>query len=224
MKYHVDHPRELYRPNFDSEPKLHEKKQFGEISPVDSVVAFKIGRFPVQTSLGDRSGLGTHPCYAGPIDPRVIIVKTQWLTPIKWGCPHDNGPKLAVGQRNRSWKNKGPVIIHDAHVTTRTIPNMTIVLHATLSSRFVKVKISFRWNKFYTGSDVYRGSFTKRQLMSLDPIMKWKANTASKLGLNTDQKNSEYWHFSLGETRYLKNRFLLKVIKTYFDINSNDVK
>ena len=60
--------------------------------------------------------------------------------------------------------------------------------------------------------------------MSLDPIMKWKANTASKLGLNTDQKNSEYGHFSLSKTRYLKNRFLLKVMKIYFDINSNDVK
>ena len=25
---------------------------------------------------------------------------TQWLTSGEWGCPHDNGPKLAVGQAN----------------------------------------------------------------------------------------------------------------------------
>ena len=28
--------------------------------------------------------------------------KTQWLTSGEWGCPLDNGPKLAVGQPNSS--------------------------------------------------------------------------------------------------------------------------
>ena len=31
--------------------------------------------------------------------------KTQWLTSGEWGCPLDNGPKLAMGQPNSSFKN-----------------------------------------------------------------------------------------------------------------------
>ena len=30
--------------------------------------------------------------------------KTQWLTSGEWVCPLDNGPKLAVGQPNSSWR------------------------------------------------------------------------------------------------------------------------
>ena len=30
------------------------------------------------------------------------MYKTQWLTSGEWGCPLDNGPKLAVGQPNSS--------------------------------------------------------------------------------------------------------------------------
>ena len=32
--------------------------------------------------------------------------KTQWLTSGEWGCPLDNGPKLAMGQPNSSLKKK----------------------------------------------------------------------------------------------------------------------
>ena len=32
--------------------------------------------------------------------------KTQWLTTGEWGCPLDNGPKLAMGQLNSSLKKK----------------------------------------------------------------------------------------------------------------------
>ena len=37
----------------------------------------KCGRFPVQTPLGARPGLGTEPRYEVPGDLRVEIVKTQ---------------------------------------------------------------------------------------------------------------------------------------------------
>ena len=163
---------------------------------MDSIVTIRIGRFPVQTSLGDRSGLGTQPCYEAPSNLRVIIVKTQWLTPIKWGCPHDNGPKLAVGQPNGSLKNKGPVIIHDAHVATRTIPNMTIALHATLSSRFVKVKISFRWNKFYMAQMFIEGVLLKDSLWASIQLWSEKQTLRRNLDWTRTRKtpNTDTFH------------------------------
>ena len=39
----------------------------------------------------------------GSRDLRVKYVKTQWLTSGEWGCLLDNGPKLVVGQPNRSF-------------------------------------------------------------------------------------------------------------------------
>ena len=30
----------------------------------------------------------------------------QWLTSGEWGCPLNNGPKLAMGLPNSSWKKK----------------------------------------------------------------------------------------------------------------------
>ena len=48
---------------------------------------------------------------AGPRDPTSLRgsrrppgrkCKTQWLKSGEWGCPLDNGPKLAVGQPNNS--------------------------------------------------------------------------------------------------------------------------
>ena len=38
-------------------------------------VAVRIGRFPVQTLLSARPGLGTQPCYEAPDDLRVENVK-----------------------------------------------------------------------------------------------------------------------------------------------------
>ena len=61
-------------------------------------ITIRIERFPVQP------GLGTQPCYKDPSDLQVKIVKTQWSTSSDWGCPINNGPKLAVGQPNSSKK------------------------------------------------------------------------------------------------------------------------
>ena len=64
-----------------------------------------MGRFPVQTPLGARPGLGTQLRYEAPGDLRVEYVKRrQRLTAGERGCPLDNGPKLAVGQPNSSLK------------------------------------------------------------------------------------------------------------------------
>ena len=64
----------------------------------------RIGRFLVQTPLGALPGLGIQPHYKVPGHFWVEIVKMEWLTSGKWGCPLANGPKLAVGQPNRSKK------------------------------------------------------------------------------------------------------------------------
>ena len=65
----------------------------------------RIGRLPPRTLLGARPGLGTLPRYEALGDPRAEYVKRKWLTSGEWGCL-DNGPKLAVGQPNSSWKKK----------------------------------------------------------------------------------------------------------------------
>ena len=67
-------------------------------------VVIRIGRFPGRTPLGARPGLGTQPRCKAPSDPRVEYVKRKWLTSGNWSCLLDNGPKLAVGQRNSSYK------------------------------------------------------------------------------------------------------------------------
>lgn len=58
----------------------------------------RIGRFPVQTSLVAWSDQGTQPCYQTPCD--LCIKNWGWELTDEWGCPHDNGPKLARGQPN----------------------------------------------------------------------------------------------------------------------------
>ena len=40
----------------------------------------RIGRFPVQTPIGARPGLGTQPCYGVPGGLGIENVKTQLLT------------------------------------------------------------------------------------------------------------------------------------------------
>ena len=50
---------------------------FGESGLVGSGAAVRIGRFPVQTPLGARLGLGTQPRYEAPGDPRVENVKKR---------------------------------------------------------------------------------------------------------------------------------------------------
>ena len=67
-----------------------------------SSVAIRTGRFPVQTPLGAQPDLETQPHHKAPIDLWVKIVQTQWLTLGEWGCPLNNGPKLAAGQSNWS--------------------------------------------------------------------------------------------------------------------------
>ena len=47
---------------------------------------------------GARTSLGTQPCYQAPGDLRFETWITQWLKSGVWGCPFDNGLKLAVGQ------------------------------------------------------------------------------------------------------------------------------
>ena len=49
----------------------------GMIDLVDEGVAIEIGRFPIQTPLGARPGLGSQPRYEAPGNLRVKIVKTQ---------------------------------------------------------------------------------------------------------------------------------------------------
>ena len=66
----------------------------------------------------NRKVPGSNPtrCSAGLRDPTSLrgswwpsgrkFKKTQWLTSGQWGCPLDNGPKLAVRQPNSSLKKK----------------------------------------------------------------------------------------------------------------------
>ena len=62
-------------------------------------VVVRTGRFPVQTPLDVRPGLGSQPRYKKRCDLRVEYVKTKWLTSDEWGCPLNNNPKLAVGSQ-----------------------------------------------------------------------------------------------------------------------------
>ena len=62
----------------------------------------RIRRVLVQTPLGICPGLVTQPHYEASCDLWIKIVKTQWLISNEWGCPLDNGPKLAVGWPNSS--------------------------------------------------------------------------------------------------------------------------
>ena len=71
--------------------------KFGESGILGQGVVIRIGRFPVQTPLGVWLGLGTQPIFEAPGDLQLETVKTQWLTLVKWGCPLDNSPKMAVG-------------------------------------------------------------------------------------------------------------------------------
>ena len=65
-------------------------------------VTIRVRKFPVQTKLGAQLGLGTQPCYEIHSDFRVEIVKTQLLTAGEWGCPLNNGSKLAVRKPHSS--------------------------------------------------------------------------------------------------------------------------
>ena len=51
-----------------------------DLAIVSLDVVTRIGRFPVQTPLGARPGLGTQPRYEAPGDLRVELDKTQRLT------------------------------------------------------------------------------------------------------------------------------------------------
>ena len=65
---------------FTSEPvKEHFdiQRQLGESGLVGSYVVIRIGRFPVQTPLGTRPGLGTQLCGEAPSDLWIEIVKMQ---------------------------------------------------------------------------------------------------------------------------------------------------
>ena len=64
---------------FTSEPvKEHwYSRQLGESGLVGSYVVIRIGRFPVQTPLGTRPGLGTQLCGEAPGDLWIEIVKMQ---------------------------------------------------------------------------------------------------------------------------------------------------
>ena len=65
-------------------------------------VTIRIGRFPVQTPLGARLGLGTQPCYEAPGDLWVEIVENAVINIGLVRLSLENGPKLAVGQPNSS--------------------------------------------------------------------------------------------------------------------------
>ena len=65
---------------FTSEPvKEHFdiQRQLGESGLVGSYVVIRIGRFPLQTPLGTRPGLGTQLCGKAPGDLWIEIVKMQ---------------------------------------------------------------------------------------------------------------------------------------------------
>ena len=65
---------------FTSEPvKEHFdiQRQLGESGLVGSYVVIRIGRFPLQTPLGTRPGLGTQLCGEAPGDLWIEIVKMQ---------------------------------------------------------------------------------------------------------------------------------------------------
>ena len=57
----------------------------------------RIGRFPVQTPIGARPGLGTQPCYGAPGGLGIENVKTQLLTLVQWDGPLDNDQSLPWG-------------------------------------------------------------------------------------------------------------------------------
>ena len=63
---------------------------------------YMIYDFIQSSPLGALLGLESQPCYEAPGDLWVENVKPQWLTSSEWGCPLDNGPKLAMGQPNSS--------------------------------------------------------------------------------------------------------------------------
>ena len=65
-------------------------------------VPIRIGRFPVQTPLGARLGLGTQPRYEAPGDLWVEIVENAVINIRLVRLSLENGPKLAVGQPNSS--------------------------------------------------------------------------------------------------------------------------
>ena len=58
----------------------------------------RIGRFPVQTPLVARPGLGTQPRYVAPGDLQLKYVKCSDLTLGEWS-QRMSGPKLAVEQQ-----------------------------------------------------------------------------------------------------------------------------
>ena len=66
--------------------------------------------------IGARLGLGAQLCFEAPGDLWIDIVKMQRLTLGQWGCPLENGPKLANRQIavQKTKKNSG------LHLKTRS--------------------------------------------------------------------------------------------------------
>ena len=67
--------------------------------------------------------------------------KTQWLTSGEWGCPLDNGPKLAVGQPNSSLKKRKKKDISEL----KDLPKIIIQIAITCPRHNIgKVHVSYR--------------------------------------------------------------------------------
>ena len=83
--------------------RLHQKKlQFnsvktGESSLVSTGIAISIKWYSVQTPLGASPSLGIQPQYMVPNQN-----STNTVINIKWGCPLNSGPNLAMGQPSSS--------------------------------------------------------------------------------------------------------------------------
>ena len=107
---------------------------------MDKGVPVRIRRFPVQTPLSTKLSLGTQPRYKAPSDLWVEIVKMQWLTLSEWGCPHDNGPKLAMGQPNNSPKNDCNWTRTQNHLVLKRTLN-----HLASLAKWLSVRLRTKW-------------------------------------------------------------------------------
>ena len=74
--------------------------------PSGSRRCIRIGRIPVQNLTRRSARLRDPTSLRGSQWPSGQKCKMQWLTLSQWGCPLDNGPKLAVGQPNSSFFKK----------------------------------------------------------------------------------------------------------------------
>ena len=90
--------------SFSNRDNVRAPIPFRRESLVGEGILVGIRMFLVQTPPCAWPGLATQPHYEAPGDFWVKNVKMQRLTWGEWGCPLDNGPKLAVGQPNSSSK------------------------------------------------------------------------------------------------------------------------